>query len=73
MVKNYVPSYSSKQEELGNLCLIAVYQRNCKLWPLIHMTLKRLFVIDVSSLISTLFVVIEGSKRYNLPSNPFLS
>ena len=45
MVKTWVSTCSSKQEELKNPCLIAVHQWNCKLWPLIHMTSKQLFAI----------------------------
>jgi len=52
-VKTWALSNLPKQEELKNLCLIAVGQRNCKLWPLIHVTSKRLFAIGVSSWIST--------------------
>ena len=73
MVKNCVSSYSPKQEELENLCLVAVHPRNCKLWPFVHMTLKRSFAINVSSWISTLLVVMQDSRRNNLPSDPFLS
>ena len=39
--------------------------KNCKLWLLIHVTLKQLFTIDVSSWISTLFVVMQGRRRNN--------
>ena len=60
-------------QEPENLCFIAVCQRNRKLWSFVHMTLKRLFAIDVSSWISTLIVMINESKRKNLPSNPFFS
>ena len=47
MVKTWVSSNLPKQEQLENFCLIAVDQRNCKLWPLIHVTSKQLFVINV--------------------------
>ena len=73
MVKTWVLSYLPKQEELENLCLVAVHQRNGKLWPFVHVTSKRLLAINVSSSISTLFVVMQGSRKNNLPSNPFLS
>jgi len=49
MIKTCVSSYLAKQEELKNLCLIAVHQRNCKLRPFFHVTLKRLIAIDISS------------------------
>ena len=54
-VKNWVSSYLPKQEKLENLCLVAVHPRNCKLWPFVHVTLKRPFAIDVSSWILTLW------------------
>jgi len=55
MDKTWVSTYSPEQEELENCCLVAVHQRNCKLWPLVHVTSKWLLVIDLSSLISTLW------------------
>ena len=67
------PEYHHIQEELENLCLVAVHFKNCKLWPFVQVTSKRSFVIDVSSWILTLFVVMQGSRRNNLPSNSFLS
>ena len=45
-----------------NFCLIAVCLRNCKLWLLIHMTSKQLFVITVSSRIQ-LFCGDEGEQK----------
>jgi len=45
MVKTWVSSYLPKLEKLY---LVTVYQRNCKLWPLIYVTSKRLFAINVS-------------------------
>ena len=48
MVETWVSSNLAKQKELANLCLLAVGQRNCKLWPLIHVTLKQLFAINVT-------------------------
>ena len=73
MVQTWVSSYSPKQEELENLRLLAVFQRNCKLWPFVYVKLKWLFTINVSSWISTLFVVKEENRGNNLPSNSFFS
>ena len=73
MVKTWVSSYFPKQEELENLCLVAVHRRNCKLWSFVHVTSKRSFVIDVSSWILTLLVVMQDNRRNNLPSNQFFS
>ena len=49
MVKTRVSSYSPKQEELENPCLVAVHPKICKLWQFVHMTSKQSFAIDVSS------------------------
>jgi len=73
MVKNWVSPYLPKQEKLENLCLIAVHQRNFKLRPLIIVTSKWLFAINISSWILTLFVVMQESRTNNLSSDPFLS
>ena len=66
-VKTWVSSYLPKQEELENLYLIAVHQRNCTLWLLIHITSIQLLVIDVSSWILTSFVVMKGSRKVTYP------
>ena len=68
-MKTWVSSYLPKQEELENLCLVAVHPRNCKLWPFVHVTSKRSSEIDVSSWILTLLkvVVMQDSRRNNLP------
>ena len=73
MVKTWVSSYLPKQEELKNLFLVAVHPRNCNLWLFVHVTSKRLFMINASSCISTLFVMMKESRKNNLQVNPFLS
>jgi len=49
MVKTWISTNFPKQKELENLWLMAVHQRNYKLWPLVHVALKQLFAINVSS------------------------
>ena len=72
MVKTWVTRYLPMQEEFENLCFIAVLIKNQMLWSFVHVTLKWLLAIDLSSWISSLFVVKQGSRGINLPMNLFL-
>jgi len=67
MVKTWIPHYLLVQEEFENLCFVAVLMKEQKLWPFVHMMLKRSFAIDLSSWISSLFVVKQDSRGNNLP------
>ena len=49
MVKTWVPRYLPMQEAFKNLCFIAVLMKKQKLWQFVHVTLKQLFAIDLSS------------------------
>ena len=64
MVKTWVPHYSPmQQEEFENLCFVAALIKKQNLQPFVHVTLKWLFAIDLSSWISSLLVVkqvVEG-------------
>jgi len=46
---------------------LTVHQKNCKLWPLVQVKSKRLFMIDVSLSISALFVVLQGVEGITYP------
>ena len=61
------------REEFENLCFIAVLMKKQRSWPFVHVMLKQLFTIDLSLWISSLFIVKQGSRGNNLPTNPVLS
>ena len=70
-IKTWILSYLPTQEEVENLCFIAVDPRTCKLWALVYITSKQLYIIDFSSQMLPLYVMKKGDKRTNPPSNRF--
>ena len=70
MVKTLVSTYSPKKKELENLCLIAVHQRNCM--AVISRDIE-VVIRDQCFFMDFDCVVMQGVKRNNLLSNPFLS
>ena len=48
-IKSWISSYLPTQEELENLCFVAVDPRTCKLCMFVSVTSKRLYTIDLSS------------------------
>ena len=73
MVKTWVPRHLPMEEEFENLCFFSVLIKKQKLWPFVHVMLKKLFAIDLFSWISSLLVVKQGSKGNKLLINLFLS
>ena len=73
MVKTLVPRYLTMQEELKNLCFVAVLMKKQNLLPFVHVMLKRSFAINFSTWSLSLFVTKQGSKGNNLPINLFFS
>ena len=73
MVKTWIPHYLPMQQEFENLCFVAVLMKKQKLWVFVHVTLKWLLTIDLSSWILFLFVVKQGKRGNNLTINLFLS
>ena len=63
MAKTWAPHYLLMQKEFENTCFIAVLL----LWLFVHVKLKQSFVINLSSWISSLFVMKQGSRGNNLP------
>jgi len=70
MVKTWIPHYLPMQQEFENVCFAAVLMKKQKLRVFVHLTLKWLLAIDLSSWVLLLFVVKQG-KRGN--KNLFLS
>ena len=69
MIKTWISCYSPTEEEFKTLCFVAVDKRIRKLWAFVYITSKRLYAIDFSSLISSLYAVKNGTRRQNVPSN----
>ena len=61
--------YLPPQEEFENLCLTELRQWIGKLWPLVHVTLNRLYAIKYSAN----FCDKEGSRGITYPAILFLS
>ena len=69
MIKTWISSYLPTQEEFKNLCFVAVAYRVRELWVFVNVMSKRLYAIDFSSLILSLYVVKKSGRRKNLPRN----
>ena len=67
-ISNWISSDLPTQEEFENLCFVAVDLRICQLWVFVYGTSKRSYVIDFSSLISSLFAVKKDDTQNNLLS-----
>ena len=67
MAKTWAPHYLLMQKEFENTCFIAVLL----LWLFVHVKLKQSFVINLSSWISSLFVMKQGSRGNNLPIHTY--
>ena len=65
MIQTWVSSYSPTKEEFKNLCFVVVDLRICTLWEFVYITSKRLYAINFSSLISSLYAVKNGTRRQN--------
>ena len=73
MIKTLVPRYLTMQEELENLCFVAVLMKKQNLWPFVHVMLKWSFAINFSTWGLSFFVTKQGSKGNYLPINLFFS